>query len=107
VNDAKASTLQGNGHTAACGRSRHPASRGISTSMCVVQRGNHRQVTFYGADDYLFYLACLKEAAEKHQCDVHAYVLMTNHVHLLVTQHDKQGIGKMMQSIGIMVRLDF
>jgi len=66
----------------------------------VVQRGNNRQVTFYGADDYLFYLECLKEAAEKHQCDVNAYVLMTNHVHLLVTQHDKRGVGKMMQSIG-------
>jgi len=66
----------------------------------VVQRGNNRQVTFYGADDYLFYLECLQEAAEKQECDVYAYVLMTNHVHLLIAPYKAMGISKMMQSIG-------
>jgi REP-associated tyrosine transposase len=42
----------------------------------------------------------LLEAANKHQCDIHAYVLMTNHVHLLVTPHTSEGISKMMQMIG-------
>ncbi|MFH0352562.1 MAG: transposase, partial [Chromatiales bacterium] len=42
----------------------------------------------------------LGEAAKKHECDIHAYVLMTNHVHLLVTPHTERGIGKMMQTVG-------
>jgi putative transposase len=42
----------------------------------------------------------LAEAAIKHQCDIHAYVLMTNHVHLLVTPQQDSGIGKMMQTLG-------
>jgi len=66
----------------------------------VIQRGNNRQAIFRAEDDYLFYLDKLLEAANKHQCDIHAYVLMTNHVHLLVTPHTNNGIGKMMQMIG-------
>ena len=66
----------------------------------VIQRGNNRQATFRTEDDYLFYLDKLSEAADKHQCDIHAYVLMTNHVHLLVTPHTKEGIAKMMQTLG-------
>ena len=51
----------------------------------VIQRGNNRDVTFVHDDDYLFYMECLADAAEKHQLRIHAYVLMTNHVHLLAT----------------------
>ncbi len=42
----------------------------------------------------------LKAAADKHQCDIHAYVLMTNHVHLLVTPLLDNSIGKLMQTLG-------
>ena len=66
----------------------------------VIVRGNDRQPIFYTEDDYRFYLEKLKQACEKHQCDVHAYVLMTNHVHLLMTPHTEQGIGKVMQMLG-------
>lgn len=66
----------------------------------VIHRGNNRQAVFAGDDDYRCYRECLAEAAKKHQCDVHAYVLMTNHVHLLVTPHTEAGIGKMMQAVG-------
>ncbi len=66
----------------------------------VIHRGNNRQAVFAGDDDYRFYCECLGEAAEKHECDIHAYVLMANHVHLLVTPHTERGIGKMMQSVG-------
>lgn len=66
----------------------------------VIQRGNNRQDIFRAEDDYPFYLEKLSDAAEKHQCDIHAYVLMTNHVHLLVTPHTEDGIGKMMQMLG-------
>lgn len=66
----------------------------------VIQRGNNRQDIFDAEDDYRFYLEKLKEAADKHQCEIHAYVLMTNHVHLLVTPHLETSIGKMMQMLG-------
>jgi len=66
----------------------------------IVQRGNNRQPTFFSEDDYVFYLACLRESAERHSCDVHAYVLMTNHVHLLVTPYQPDGASRLMQSVG-------
>ncbi len=66
----------------------------------VLQRGNNRQPVFFCEDDYRFYLASVKLAAEQHGIAVHAYVLMTNHVHLLVTPQQADGIAKLMQSIG-------
>lgn len=66
----------------------------------VIQRGNNRQPIFASEDDYRFYYECLMEAARNHGCDIHAYVFMTNHVHLLVTPQTEGGIGKMMQSLG-------
>ena len=41
-----------------------------------------------------FYLEKLRACAERHDCDIRAYVLMTNHVHLLVTPHDEFGIAR-------------
>jgi putative transposase len=66
----------------------------------VIQRGNNREALFDGEGDYRFYLEKLAAAAEKHECALHAYVLMTNHVHLLVTPVTEEGIGKMMQMVG-------
>jgi putative transposase len=66
----------------------------------IMQRGNNRQLTFFADDDRVFYLECLKDAAARHACDVHAYVLMTNHVHLLVTPHTTDGVSRLMQSLG-------
>lgn len=57
----------------------------------VTQRGNNRQACFFGEDDYRFYLVKLADAAENYECEVHAYVLMSNHVHLLVTPAPAQG----------------
>ena len=51
----------------------------------VVQRGNNRQATFFCEDDYRFYLHCMAGAARRYGVAIHAYVLMTNHVHLLMT----------------------
>jgi len=42
----------------------------------------------------------LLAACDKHACDIHAYVLMTNHVHLLITPQDEQGLGKTLQMLG-------
>ena len=66
----------------------------------VIQRGNNREPIFYGVADYRFYLDKLLEACKKHDCELHAYVLMTNHTHLLLTPHTETGIGKVMQSLG-------
>lgn len=66
----------------------------------VIQRGNNREVIFAADADYRFYLDKLGGACEKHACDVHAYVLMTNHVHLLMTPGNENGISKVMQSVG-------
>jgi|TARA_B110000211_G_C13931153_1_gene487236 putative transposase len=66
----------------------------------IVQRGRSREPEFYDEADYRVYLSRLKEVAEKYQCQIHAYVLMTNHIHLLATPLDIQGITRMMQYIG-------
>lgn len=66
----------------------------------VIVRGNNREPLFYADEDYAFYLDKLQQACDKHKCDVHAYVLMTNHVHLLITPHTEQGISKALQMLG-------
>ena len=66
----------------------------------VILRGNNRAEIFCADADYSFYLEKLKLACDKHGCSVHAYVLMTNHVHLLITPHFEQSLGKAMQMLG-------
>lgn len=65
-----------------------------------MQRGNDRQPTFYAPVDYAAYKDFLRRAADQHRCRIHAYVLMTNHVHLLVTPDSSEGIPRLMQSLG-------
>ncbi len=66
----------------------------------LIQRGNNRQACFYADEDYLSYLEWLKEYADKSGCKIHAYVLMTNHVHLLVSSDKAVAIGGMMKALG-------
>ena len=66
----------------------------------VIQRGNNRQPTFFIESDYERYLEYLAFAAAAYRCEVHAYVLMPNHVHLLVTPRASLAVSKMMQSLG-------
>ena len=66
----------------------------------IIQRGNNRQVCFFSDMDYQVYLDRLKYAAEKFNVKIHAFVLMTNHVHLLATASGKYDISNMMQSLG-------
>ncbi|HZP94358.1 MAG TPA: transposase, partial [Burkholderiales bacterium] len=65
----------------------------------IIQRGN-RDPVFGSEPDYLFYLDCLERAAGEHGLSIHAYVLMTNHVHLLATPSDEQSVPKTLQSVG-------
>lgn len=66
----------------------------------LIQRGHNRQTVFYSTDDYEFYLDCLRESAGIHGCAVHAYALMPNHIHLLVTPYSSSSLSRMLQSIG-------
>ena len=66
----------------------------------VIARGVDRQAVFFRTQDYTLYLHALREAANNSQCRVHAYVLMTNHVHLLVTPERDGSLPLMMQAMG-------
>jgi len=66
----------------------------------VIQRGNNRSIIFVADEDCRRYMEILDEACERFECDIHAYVLMTNHVHLLITPYREDGISKVMQSLG-------
>lgn len=66
----------------------------------IILRGNNRTDLFLEEADFLFFLEKLQAGCEKHSCDLHAYVLMNNHVHLLLTPHTAHGISKMMQMLG-------
>jgi len=66
----------------------------------VIQQGNDLQIIFRDADDYLAFINWLRDASRQFKVAVHAYVLMTNHLHLLATPSDEQGLSKMMQWIG-------
>ena len=66
----------------------------------VILRGNNRNDIFCADADYQFYLEKLQLACATHACDLHAYVLMTNHVHLLITPHTEQSLPQAMQMLG-------
>jgi len=66
----------------------------------IVQRGHNKQPIFFDQHDNYLYLSWLKQAADKYKCSVHAYVLMSNHVHLMVTPTDTTGVSRMMQYVG-------
>lgn len=65
-----------------------------------LQRGHNRSAVFFNDLDYLEYLRCLKQAVDGCGCAVHAYVLMTNHVHLLLTPARADSVGCLFQSLG-------
>ena len=66
----------------------------------IVQRGHNREPCFFGEEDYQSYLHWLGEALEEAQCALHAYVLMTNHVHLLLTPKKAEAVPRLIISLG-------
>jgi len=66
----------------------------------IIQRGSNRQACFASAEDFAAYANWLQECADKYDVAVHAWVFMTNHVHLLVTPSSSDGVSKMMQTLG-------
>jgi len=69
-------------------------------TLHLIQRGNDRLPCFHDDTDRASYLATLLCASERARCDVHAYVLMTNHVHLLVTAREASAPARMMHALG-------
>jgi len=66
----------------------------------VLQRGNNQLPSFFSSDDYEIYLDYLEDATEKHDVRVHAYCLMPNHVHLLITPNTPNGVSRVLQDLG-------
>ena len=66
----------------------------------VYQRGVNRADCFFSEIDRRLYPKCLAQAATRRGCEIHAYVLMSNHVHLLVTAAERGAVGAMMQDLG-------
>jgi len=66
----------------------------------LIQRGNNRQLIFRDDADYQRFLVWLKECARFYDVAIHSYVLMPNHIHLLVTPADATGLALMMQKLG-------
>jgi putative transposase len=66
----------------------------------IIQRGNNRQAIFDDSADYEALLAMLDENAREFGVAIHAYVLMSNHFHLLATPETTEGIPRMMQAVG-------
>ena len=65
----------------------------------VIQRGNNRSLIFKAADEFQFFRECLRSARDRSGCQIHAYVFMTNHVHLLVTPDTERAIGRALQTL--------
>lgn len=79
---------------------RRPRTHLDAMPLHIVQRGHNRDACFFCDDDYLAYLHWLNEALKSTGCQLHAYALMTNHVHLLITPEKADAIPKLLISLG-------
>ena len=79
---------------------RRPRTTLPGVPLHLIQRGNNRQACFFHEQDYLFYLDWLEEYAQVSNRMIHAYLLMTNHVHLLLTPESAGGAGDLMKRLG-------
>jgi putative transposase len=66
----------------------------------VIQRGHDRSPCFFRPADYRTYLRYLRVFAARYGCSIHAYCLMTNHVHLLLTPDSIRSCGLLMKNLG-------
>ena len=72
----------------------------LNIPLHIIQRGNNKQACFFVGDDYLFYLKWLEEYALTSGCLIYVYVLMTNHVHLLVIPKSSSSAGDLLKRLG-------
>lgn len=66
----------------------------------VIQRGINRDRVFFEQQDYIRYLACLRDLRSRYAIDLHAYALLPNHIHLLMTPRRKGVLSRAMQTLG-------
>ena len=66
----------------------------------IILRGNNRELIFGNEEDFRFFKEALHDAAKGHGLAIHAYVFMTNHIHLLASPDTEKSVPKMMQSVG-------
>ena len=78
---------------------RRPRLQLSGVPLQIIQRGNNRQICFAVDQDYRFYLEWLGEYADQTVCQIHAYVLMTNHVHLPLSSVRADGAGALMKAL--------
>lgn len=72
----------------------------IDIPQHIVQVGHNNLPCFFDAEDYQFYLASLRNAANQYRVDIHAYVLLPNMIQIIATPRVPDGISSMMQSLG-------
>jgi len=79
---------------------RRPRSITANTPVHIVQRGINRRLCFRQPTDFRSYLAALRETSGDYGVSIYAYVLMTNHVHILATPGHEGAVSRMMQQLG-------
>lgn len=79
---------------------RRPRIRFSGMTVHVIQRGNNHTPCFFSEGDYRIYLHWLRELSIKTDCTVHAYCLMGNHVHLLLTSGEPDSVSQLMKTLG-------
>ena len=79
---------------------RQPRFFSPGVPLHVIQRGNDRQAIFRASEDRLRFLYLFCHAVRRYGVSVHAYVLMTNHVHFLLTPSGRDAVSGMMRSVG-------
>ena len=80
--------------------SRLPRICPVGIAQHIIQRGNNRKICFGSEQDFFAYVGWLKKFSVKFRVDIHAWVLMTNHVHLLCTPNEEDAVSHMMQALG-------
>ncbi len=78
-----------------------PRASLVGVPVHLIQRGNHRQICFVVLEDFSEYRSWLKEYSVKYKVDICAWVLMTNHVHLLYTPQQTGAMSLIMQSVDV------
>jgi putative transposase len=79
---------------------RRPRVHLDNVPLHIVQRGHNREPCFFAEEDYQAYLYWLGEALKKEHCALHAYALMTNHVHLLITPKKAEAVPRLIIALG-------
>ncbi|MGZ9899364.1 transposase [Shewanella gaetbuli] len=79
---------------------RQPRTNPVGVPQHVIQRGNNRQACFISQQDYIAYAGWLKNYSVMFKVQIHAWVFMSNHVHILCTPQKTNAISQMMQSLG-------